>query len=66
MQKKIIRCSECWRTYTQPMIITRENVLQPGRKTKADIHYCIRCYNKGYYENDNTRTTGDRKNNNPS
>ena len=26
MRKKIIRCSECWRTYSEPMIITRENI----------------------------------------
>jgi len=32
------------------MIITIENVLQPGRKTKAHEHYCVKCYNKDHYD----------------
>jgi hypothetical protein len=60
MNKTIIRCMDCGRKYSRSMIMTIENVLQPGRKTKAHEHYCIKCYNKEHYEDDNTRTAGNR------
>jgi len=46
----IIRCMTCGRKYSRAMMITIENVLQPGRKTKVDEHYCIKCYNKEHYD----------------
>ena len=60
MNKTIIRCIDCGRKYSRSMIMTIENVLQPGRKTKANEHYCIKCYNKEHYEDDNTRTARNR------
>ena len=57
MPTTIIRCIDCGKKYSKAMIITLENVLQPGRKRKADEHYCIKCYNKEYYEDDNIGTT---------
>ena len=53
-------CMVCSRKYSRFMTITIENVLQPGRKTKLDEHYCIKCYNKEHYEDDNTRTSRNR------
>jgi hypothetical protein len=42
------------------MTVTIEQVLQPGRKNKLDEHYCIKCYNKEHYEDDNIRSTRNR------
>jgi hypothetical protein len=42
------------------MMMTIENVWQPGRKKQIDEHYCIKCYNKEHYEDDHTGTTGNR------
>ena len=60
MRTTIIRCMDCGKKYSRAMIMTIENVLQPGRKTKAHEYYCIKCYNKEHYEDDHTGTTGDR------
>lgn len=47
---RLNRCINCQRKYTRAMIITIENVLQPGRKHVLDEHYCVKCYNKDHYD----------------